>query len=269
MTDLRQSENYGLYLKKIGWQVDSLQFTVYRLQVFIKKIPFLGNFVKILRPNKQPPVQILDQIAHNYRAFAVQINYSPTKTLRLDLTPSLEEILSQMTKEARYEIRKAEKQKVTVRASDDIELFAGMWQKNALRRGFFIPFKKEIRSVYEAFGADAHLFLGYLGDLGHLDKPLAGVLILISGETASYFHACSTPRGRKLAVPSLVVWEAIKLAKSKGCQVFDFEGIYDERFPIKSWKGFTHFKKSFGGKEVSFPGSFTKYYNPFLRLLNT
>lgn len=47
-------------------------------------------------------------------------------------------------------------------------------------------------------------------------------------------------------------------AKKRGCKIFDFEGIYDERFPNKSWLGFTHFKKSFGGYEVSYPGTYTK-----------
>ncbi len=262
MVDLRQSENYSLYLKKIGWQV--AEFGAQK--IFIRKIPLLGNFLKILRPDK-PPLSKIDQIAKQYHAWAVQINYSPTKTLRLDLKPPLEEILQQMTKEARYEIRKAEKNRVTIRTSDDIELFADLWQKNALRRGFFIPFKKEIRSVYEAFGDDAYLLLGYLGTLGHLDRPLAGALILISGQIASYFHAASTPGGRKMSAPSLLIWEAIKLAKKRGCLVFDFEGIYDERFPIKSWLGFTHFKKSFGGQEIEFPGSTTKFYMPRFTLL--
>lgn len=97
---------------------------------------------------------------------------------------------------------------------------------------------------------------------------LAGALILIHDKISYYFHAASTPEGQKLSAPYLVVWEAIKLAKKKDCRVFDFEGIYDERFPIKSWKGFTHFKKSFGGKEVEYSKTSLKFYNPLLNLKN-
>ncbi len=263
MSDLRQSLQFALYLQKLGWQAGKINGD----QLFIKNIPFLGNFVKIMRPQGRISPKTLKELARKYQAFAVQINYSPTKTLRLNLDSPLENILGQMTKEARYEIRKAQANRVIINKSQEIELFARMWAESAFRRGFWLPFKKEIRSVYEAFGDDAFLLLGYLGNLSDLDKrPLAGVLILISGKTASYFHAASAPLGRKMSAPSLIVWEAIKLAKEKGCEVFDFEGIYDERFPIKSWKGFTHFKKSFGGKEIEYPKTFTRYYKPrFLR----
>ena len=46
-----------------------------------------------------------------------------------------------------------------------------------------------------------------------------------------------------------------KERKKEGKKVFDFEGIYDERFPLISWKGFTRFKKGFGGIEVEYPGT--------------
>jgi len=58
----------------------------------------------------------------------------------------------------------------------------------------------------------------------------------------------------------LVVWELMQEAKKRGCKTWDWEGIYDERWPNKGWKGFTHFKKSFGGYEVEFPGSFTRWF---------
>ena len=44
-----------------------------------------------------------------------------------------------------------------------------------------------------------------------------------------------------------------------GAKILDFEGIFDERFPNKKWKGFTHFKKSFAGYEVEYPGAFSKF----------
>ena len=64
--------------------------------------------------------------------------------------------------------------------------------------------------------------------------------------------------GKKLFVPTALTWEAIISAKKEGKKVFDFEGIYDERVPNKKWLGFTHFKKSFGGDVVEYPGCFVK-----------
>lgn len=261
MQDLRQSEEFARYMEKIGWRVEECK-------IYLKKIPLLGWFAKITRPQNSPSNSFINQIAKKYKAFAVKIDYSPTKTLRLNLTKSENEILKQMKKDGRYEIRKAEKNKIIVKQSFDIESFIRMWHKNALRRGFWIPFGKEIRSIYEAFDKKAYLLLVFCSnDLYHDSKPLAGALILIHDGVASYFHAASTPEGRKLSAPYLVVWEAIKLTKKLNCQTFDFEGIYDERFPIKSWKGFTHFKKSFGGKEVEYPQAYTKFYNPILAFI--
>ncbi len=57
--------------------------------------------------------------------------------------------------------------------------------------------------------------------------------------------------------------DAILLAKKSGCKVFDFDGIYDERFPIKTWLGFTKFKKGFGGKEIEYPGCYISRALPF------
>jgi lipid II:glycine glycyltransferase (peptidoglycan interpeptide bridge formation enzyme) len=258
MKDLRQSPEFAHFMEKIGWTVKKEK----GIQIYIRHLPILGNFIKIQRPEVKISTGELENLAKKYKAFAIQLNYSPTKTLRLDLKKSEKEILKQMKKDCRYEIRKAEREKILVKQSLDIESFIKIWHENAFKRGFWIPFDKEIRSIYHSFGRNAYLLLAYQQS----SKPIAGALILIFDKTAYYFHAASTPKGRKLSASYLIIFKAIKLAKRKGCKIFDFEGIYDERSPIKSWQGFTHFKKSFGGKEIEYPLSFTKFYNPFLEL---
>ena len=76
---------------------------------------------------------------------------------------------------------------------------------------------------------------------------------------AYYWIAASTKQGDQNYAPSLLAWEALKLAKKKKCDFFDFEGVYDERFPKinRSWLGFTRFKQGFGGKEIYF-------HNPYI-----
>lgn len=286
LVDLRQSEKYGQYMGKIGWQVEKIN----NCQVFIKKLPLVGSIIKIQRPAKIPFREI-DSLAKKHHALFVklepqqfenetmkQLNHygykpssplSPSKTLQIDLTQSKEKIFSQFKKDCRYEIRKAKKNEIVVRQSNDIDSFIKMWHKNAWSRGFWIPIKKEIRALYEAFGNDTCLTMAsYSNDINHPTSSLAGALLIIYDGVAYYFHATSSSKGRQLSVLYLVVWEAIKLAKKRGCQIFDFEGIYDERFPNKSWLGFSHFKKSFGGKEIEYPGAFIKFYNPVLDFIS-
>jgi lipid II:glycine glycyltransferase (peptidoglycan interpeptide bridge formation enzyme) len=51
--------------------------------------------------------------------------------------------------------------------------------------------------------------------------------------------------------------------KKRGLAEFDFEGIFDARSKVIAWKGFTRFKKGFGGREVLTPGLYSKWTWPF------
>ena len=93
----------------------------------------------------------------------------------------------------------------------------------------------------------------------------AGAIFLIGDGVGYYWQAFTNKEGRKEQIQYKIVWEGILWAKKRGAKVFDFEGIYDPRFPDKSWLGFTHFKKSFGGYEVEYPGAYTKTVFPFLK----
>ncbi|KKU22795.1 MAG: FemAB domain protein [Candidatus Woesebacteria bacterium GW2011_GWF1_46_13] len=88
----------------------------------------------------------------------------------------------------------------------------------------------------------------------------SGTIFLIGDKIGYYWQAFTNKEGRKILAQYKIIWEGILWAKKMGARIFDFEGIYDERFPNKSWLGFTHFKKSFGGYEVAYPGTFVKWF---------
>lgn len=282
-TDLRQSPEYGEYMEKIGWKVEKIN----NCQVFIRKLSLLGSIIKIQRPQRIPFKKI-DQLAKKHRAFAIYLEpsiinhksyiinhkYRPsrsaflsTKTIHLDLTYSEEKILSQMKKDARYAIRKAQKNKLSAIGGSapggqliklSLKDFYKFWRRNKGRH--WIPPFSWILALKNSFNKDFFQLVSYNDTYYHL--PLAGTILLRHDKVMYYYYAFSSKEGKKLFAPYFLVWEAIKLARKQGCQIFDFEGIYDERFPQKSWKGFTHFKKSFGGKEIEYPGSFIKYRLP-------
>lgn len=262
--DLRQSPQYAKYIKSIGWLVEKVNGNY----IYIRKIPLTPfSVIKVQRPNKIPFKKI-DLLAKKYRAVVIYLepdvnksgNYNyrlnkspflPTKTIRLDLTQPEEKILAQMKKDARYGIRKAKKEDIKISGYEDIKRFHQAWRKS-ISWNRWIPSLKNLKMLKKSFG-EGVIFLGIENLL------IAGAVILIANKTAYYYYAFSSKEGREKFAQYLLVWKAIKEAKNRGCQLFDFEGIYDERFPIKSWKGFSHFKKSFGGKEVNYPGSFVKY----------
>lgn len=173
-----------------------------------------------------------------------------TKTLRVDLTPPLEKILAGFKKDARYCLRKCSMLN-TQCSTNKFDEFYKLWKRSAGIKKLWTPSQKDFDSLVTAFGKKCFCLT--------LDG-LAGALILIHAKTAYYYYAGALPEGKKRYLQYLVVWELMKIAKKADCTLWDFEGVYDPRWPNKGWRGFSHFKKSFGGTEISFPGSFTKWF---------
>ena len=274
--DLRQSEEYGKYMEKIGWKVVRLG----NINVFVKrlgpvaiakiqrvKMPINFEMVdKMQQENRVMMCKVEPSFAHSatlsateeqaFKSNGYRLSSWPllgTKTLRVNLRLVEGEIFKSFKKDARYVLRRALSAKYEV-LRDNWGGFYDIWKKSARRKSLWIPKEKEYESLIGAFGKNC---------LAVTIKDLAGAVILINKKTAFYYYAGSTTEGTKLNLPYLVVWEAMKEAKKKGCVVWDFEGIYDSRWPNKGWRGFSHFKKSFGGVEIEFPGSWEKWRWPF------
>ncbi|PJE69294.1 hypothetical protein COU96_00520, partial [Candidatus Shapirobacteria bacterium CG10_big_fil_rev_8_21_14_0_10_38_14] len=103
-----------------------------------------------------------------------------------------------------------------------------MWKKTTGWQRW-APSLKSLKNLKKSFAKNA-LFLAAHSTNGQL---LAGTVILITSKKAYYYYAFTTKTGRRSLAQYHLVWQAIKLAKKRGCQSFDFEGIYDKRFPNK------------------------------------
>ncbi len=274
MNDIRQTAKYGKYLKKIGWQVERIN----EINYFIKKFPLIGTVIKIQRP-ENIVIKKIQNLAKKHHAFQTIIEpktqldadflknvgfhpsrtpYLPTRTLHLDLTKTQDELFSQLKKDARLAIRKALSSNIKYQNCKDVEEFRGAWKK-AVGWKHYVPPLSHLKALKKSFGNKC-LFLNALKQ-----EIISGAIFLIGDNIGYYWQAFSNEEGRKNLVQYRIVWEGILWAKTKGSKVFDFEGIYDPRFPNKSWGGFTHFKKSFGGHEVKYPGAFVKWRVPIPR----
>lgn len=265
MKDLRQTPDYAKYMESIGWQIERIG----NHYCHIRNLPLVGKVIKIQRTNIA--VSQLNQLIKKYNPFQIiyeplSINtlppsfslskspYLPSKTIHIDLTKSEKVLLSQMHQKTRYNIKVAKKNDLTIEHSNNIEEFAKFWSKQ--REGFssfLYSQSKDIVKFYNAFEKNIDILI--VRKDGGL---ISGILMPRTKDIAYYMYAASSNKGKKLHAPTLLTWEAIKLAKKRKCKIFDFEGIYDERFPLVSWKGFTKFKKTFGGKEIEHPGCFIK-----------
>ncbi len=166
----------------------------------------------------------------------------------LDIDKPKEEILANMRKTTRYEIKQAEKFGVSVKQTtnaNDLSAFFRLYEETSERQGF-VP-HGGIAEEFEVFAKDnnAVLLLG-----SHEDTILAGAIVLFWGSQAFYHHGAS--RSSKIPVSYLVQWRAILEAQKRGMTVYNFWGIAPEDKLNHPWRGLTLFKKGFGGREVKY-----------------
>lgn len=193
-------------------------------------------------------------------------------TVILDLTQSEEEILKNMRRQTRYEVRRAEKQGITVEWSNSEAIFrefAGVQAATAARQHFIPPDFKTLLAERQAFGDQARLYVAYAPaqnpatqnsepvnpetqNSDSQKRPIAYGLILISGSEAEYFEAASTDLNRKLPGAYALQWQVIKDLKALKIKRYNLWGIAPPDSPNHRYAGVTTFKTGFGGTTVEF-----------------
>lgn len=278
MIDIRQSPQFANFMLDLGWEAKKIG----PVNVYLKKFPLIGYFAKIPRINGLIPFPQISEFIKKNRIFRVKIapnilatdkNYklwreeffqygykiesspfNPTVDIHIDLTQTEEKLFNNFLSAKRRGVRRAIKNKVIVKKSDAYDDFIRIRKKQYAPMGFLL--ENEMKKLWKNFYPDnARLLLSY-----NFEKVIGGILLLFYDKIAYYWYASALPEGKKLFAPTLLVWEALKMSKKRGCKLFVFEGIYDERFPkaAQSWKGFTKFKEGFAGKKVVYLENFTR-----------
>lgn len=279
MIDIRQTLQYAKYLSLEGWTVERIKKTNY----FIKKIPLFGSVLKVPRPEKIQ-INTINKLAQKYRSFQIIVEpknkkdaqfltsfgfkiskypYLPTKTLQIDLTKNLNLIFQDLKKDTRRAIKKGIKQTIKVYTSpDEIKNWRKAWKKSVNYQRF-VPSEQSLINLSKSFTLNKSLFIASHNMSG---KIICGAVFTLSlHNIAYYWYGFTNKEGRASLSQYSLLFYGILWAKNQGCKIFDFEGIYDPRFPNKSWLGFTRFKRSFGGYEVEYPGCYTKFRFPYAK----
>lgn len=173
-------------------------------------------------------------------------------TVILDLTKSEEELLSNMRRQTRYEVRRSAKLGITVESGNSEEYFRTfhrIQKDTAARQHFVPPDLKTLLAEHKAFGENARIYIAKTKE----DKsPIAYGLILIDGEEAEYYEAASTDLNRKLPGAYALQWQVIKDLKKAGIKRYNLWGIAPPNQPHHRYAGVTTFKTGFGGATVSY-----------------
>ncbi len=300
--EIQQSSLYWGYVKTLGWKIHKVDGVGF----ITKHIPFLGGLAKIQRPGHLPKLSLLIPILKSEHINTVAVEpdpavtekefqkwchalskgfkinksaYLPTKTIRVDLKVSEDDIFNRFAEAKRRAVRRAIKNGVTIMESNNIQDLIKIKNKSAGLFGFITTYG--IKELWPIMAPEhASILLAYKSPViarspevtvgttkqsykiasllpvaRNDNKVVGGILLLFIGKLAYYWIAGATKEGKKLFAPTLLVWEALKLSKKRGCRTFDFVGVWDERQPqyFKAWHGFTKFKEGFGGTPLYYP----------------
>jgi len=178
------------------------------------------------------------------------IHMHPEETWELNITPSEEELLMKMRKTTRYLIKKSQKNKdieiIQNQNIDDIEKFNNLYQKT-VDRHHFVPFSLNyLKNEFSAFNSDNQISI-FLGK--HKGEIISSGIFIFWSNVGFYHHGASSLKYQKIPVSYLLQWEAIKEAKRRGCEFFNFWGIAPNENSKHPWAGLTLFKMGFGGRK--------------------
>ena len=291
--DPRQSKQWGYFMSQIDWKIEFIK----NRQIFIRRLPlFPYSVIKFQRPKNPLPLKEIDKIAQKHQALFVNIDphfegfdeadlkkhgfmksnmiLSHTSTVLLDLTQTRIGLWKSFSENARRNIKKGQSSKIKIKKvflksqPDDTEFrkFYQLLKTLTKMKKFYIPGYDEFYKKMTAFKESSVLFFAYEASTS---EPIATVWMAGYQATAFYVQTGITQTGYEKLANYQIVWELLKEAKTLGYKQFDFEGIYDPRYPKErsKWQGFSEFKKRFHGTIIEYPPSYIKIYNPFFKII--
>ncbi len=277
-------------IDRIAWMSDEDE-VVAIAQVQRKKIPFFGTYAYIPRgPISLGSSVDISDVTHNdlfirvepidgypspfakassdTQAAPLRIiktkSIQPQHTLITDLAVTTDQLLVNMHKKTRYNIRLAEKKGVVIEiGSASIDDVWPVFEMTASRDTFRLHGKEYYRDMLNTLSRRDHPQPLLVKDGGlrvflaiakHEGDILAANIMIDFGKTRTYLHGASSNTKRNFMAPYLLHWELMKDAKSRGITFYDWWGVAPIDAPANhSWAGISRFKRGFGGEEVSYP----------------
>jgi peptidoglycan pentaglycine glycine transferase (the first glycine) len=209
----------------------------------------------------------LRQLGWQYSEGQIQFR----NTIWIDLNDSEDALLARMKPKARYNIRLAERKGVTIRRATKQELpsLYRMYAETSVRDGFVIRPEAYYLLVWQTF-MEKDLAVPLIAEVE--GQPVAGLVLFMFAEMSWYLYGMSTGAHREKMPNHLLQWEALRIAKERGCSYYDLWGapeVFDES---DSMWGVYRFKEGLGGKVVRTLGAWDYLAGPvrytmFMRFL--
>ena len=201
---------------------------------------------------KKNPIMLLLKWSGNrvYKEFLTPYNRM------IDLSPSEDDVFAQMREKWRYHINLALKRGVTIESvpatQENIDIWMKLLDDTVSRDGFagnsreyYAGFLSEIEKSY-----GSGLYFGF----AEWRVIVAGIFVFTPERAIYYYWASlSDKEDRKRMGSYLLQWHAIRDAKKKGIQYYDFLGVADPMNPNDHLKWVSDFKEKFWWYLVQLP----------------
>lgn len=228
----------------------------------------------ILEPDR--PLNF-DQRANDNGLVCGPDHIQPVRTVKVPLLDD-DDLLGQMHKKTRYNIRLAARRGVTFGVLDasreNVAAVYELMRDTAQRNEFGIHAVDYYQDVLEYLGDDGVLLAAWSPE-GEL---AAGLIAARFGNEAIYLYGASSTEHRSHGAGLALQFEAMKWARERGSTVYDLWGIpaldpetvTDEGADTiagsrgNDWRGLYRFKTGFGGEIVSYPETLERRYLPGL-----
>jgi len=181
------------------------------------------------------PVSVVDLHPFKWRDFAETVRY--TYILKLD---SLADVWTEMDETRRRNIRKAEKDGLTIADDGSFSDLLDLGKNTFARQCLDLPFARKTAEAYNSVVQEKQTCRCFLIK-NKLGAIVSGVYIVWDGKRSYYLLGGYSNEERHNGAGSLAMWAAIKFTKEKlGLSEFDFEG--------SSIPAIETFVRKFGGR---------------------
>ncbi len=184
-------------------------------------------------------------------------------TVMIDLAPDEDALLAAMKSKTRYNVRLAGRRGVSVRqgGEEDLEMLYSLYAETAIRDEFAIRGKEYYLALWRTF-LSAGMLVPLIAEVE--GQAVAGLMLFIFGDSSWYIHGMSSEAHRNLMPTYLLQWEAMRVAKAKGCRWYDLWGAPNEFDENDSMWGVYRFKEGLGGKVIRTVGAWDLPLRPLV-----
>ena len=248
------------------------------VNLFAEEIKIIANTEGCVFVRVRPQLQFSDLSKKLFKELGfinAPMHLHAELTSQLDITPPEEQLLANMRKATRYEVRKAISSGIKIETESNLKTIRKFYdlQLQTAKRQKFVPFSYEFLSKQFRVFLENNQAVLYSAKFGN--KLLAQAFIIFYGVEAAYHYGASTEEGRKYPGAYLIQWEAIREAKKRGLKRYNFWGVAPEGNKDHRFSGLSLFKRGFGGMDfeylhaqdliINYPRYLLNYSVEFLR----